>query len=389
MALLVISSWWDLGEKDGSSTYITNLISNLQSIFPERYFLFPLKKGFQWKNSKISFIHNFKFPGFVSNFSLGYFIDYNPFFHRTFSFIIKKYKISEVFIPFPWGIKYIKKNFPFLKIIYNAIGFEREFAKISWKNYPYFIKSLISHLIGLQEKFAINNSDITITVGDDLTKELILNFPKNADKIKTIKMGFNISQKYKNESKNESLYSKYSLTPEKKYLIFHGSRTHSPNNEAVLIIKKEIAPKLYKRNKNIEICIVGTGNSLYYKKNIHSFPFIVDLDQFISLMNGAIIPIISGSGIRIKAMDYLKHQLPLISTKKGVEGYSLSKKEVIITSNHIGNEFIDGIIKMIENEKETREMVKRCWDKISQELNNETLKILLKKYLIEKKIIPS
>jgi hypothetical protein len=384
---LVISSWWDLSEKDGSSTQITNLIILFQKIFKKTYFIFPNKKGLIKNNPKVHFKQIFNYPGYFFNYSLGYFLDYNIFFQKVVDYTISKYKIDIVFISFPWGIRYIRKKYPEMKIIYGANGYEREFAKISWGFLIYPARTLISHLIGLQESYAIKNCDLIISVGESLTKELELNFEGIQSKIATIKMGFTLNFANKRNFNKKLIFAKYGLDPKKKYFIFHGAKNHKPNFEAAELIVNKIAPYFTEKYPLIQFCIVGKGFKRISVRNIHFYPFIEDLDEFFQIMTGAVMPIISGSGIRIKAIDYIKNGIPIISTKKGIEGYGFKKSQILITPNLINNEFLDGILKIAFDSNYTKNLSENMIEFVKKELDNKILTKKLKNILIEKSIL--
>ena len=375
MALLVISTCWDLSERDGTSSYIVFNLTILQKVFPEIYLLAPSgNSNLVFSNPKNYFQKTFFYRGFFRKYSLGYFTDINPSFRKSLGSIIAKHKISTIFIPFEWGVSFIRKAYPKMQIIYQSIGYERYFVQIVDKTLTYPIRAIKSHLTGLVEQAAIEKSSMIISVGDLLKKELLANFNIPAEKIVTIKYGIdtsNLSQSVKKEKKK--LLEKYHLDPSKKYFVFHGGLNHQPNFEASQLIKTQIGPKIWELDKEIRFCIIGKGNRRNTRDNIESFPFIENLDEFIGGMTGAIMPILSGSGIRIKTLDYARNRIPIISTRKGIEGYGFTSREMIITPNKIDENFINAIIFIANSPAKADSLAEKCLEKIKSELNPEIM----------------
>ncbi len=387
MALLVISTCWDLSERDGSSSYVVFNLTILQRVFPEIYLLAPSgNSNLVFSNPKNHFQKTYFYRGFFRKYSLGYFTDINPSFRKSLGSIIAKHKISTIFIPFAWGVSFIRKAYPKMQIIYQSIGYERYFVQIADKT-PYPIRAIKSHLTGLFEQRAIEKSSIIISVGDLLKKELLANFNIPADKIVTVKYGIDSSkliQRVKSEKKE--ILEKYHLNPSNKYFVFHGSLVHPPNFEAAQLIKTQIAPKIWAIDKTIGLCIIGQGNSRRSRDNVETFPFIENLDEFMGGMTGAIMPILSGSGIRIKTLDYARNHLPIVSTHKGIEGYGFTSRELIITPNVIDDKFINAIVSLAKNSTKAADLADRCYEKIKSELNPDILLKKLRETLILNKI---
>ncbi len=387
MALLVISTCWDLSERDGTSSYVVFNLTILQKVFPEIYLLAPSgNSNLVFSNPKNYFQKTYFYRGFFRKYSLGYFTDINPSFRKILGFIIAKHKISTIFIPFEWGISFIRKAYPKMQIIYQSIGYERYFVQIADKT-PYPIRAIKSHLTGLFEQRAIEKSSIIISVGDLLKKELLANFNIPAEKIVSLKYGIdtsNLTQSVKSEKKE--ILEKYHLDPSNKYFVFHGSLVHPPNFEAAQLIKTQIAPKIWAVDKKISFCIIGKGNSRRSRDNIETFPFIENLDEFMGGMTGAIMPILSGSGIRIKTLDYARNHLPIISTRKGIEGYGFTSREMIITPNVIDQNFINAIVSLANNPSKANAIAENCFEKIKSELNPDVLLKSLRETLLKNKI---
>jgi glycosyltransferase involved in cell wall biosynthesis len=201
---------------------------------------------------------------------------------------------------------------------------------------------------------------------------------KFIDKVSVIPSGCNLMPLI---SKNESykFKMKYGLDPLSKIIIFHGSYSHPPNEEAIELIKDFIAPRFEELNKDIQFVVGGSDVPVLETKNFKSVGFIDNIWEFLSMADIAIVPILKGGGTKLKVLDYLSVGLPVVTTKKGIEGIDAEDNEDVIVVDSVDDGFVDKINYFIENEDEMRRIGKNArrlaedqydWNKIGYELNN-------------------
>lgn len=131
--------------------------------------------------------------------------------------------------------------------------------------------------------------------------------------------------------------------------IFHGSDNHHANFDALDWYKNAIAPIL-KKETNDKLYVTGNWsqeNQNYLNEN-NDFIFTGFIDdlKYFSKNSIMIVPIRIGSGIRTKIIQAMAEGLPVISTKKGIEGINVID-ESIVTDNPIF--FAENIIKLIHD----------------------------------------
>ena len=86
----------------------------------------------------------------------------------------------------------------------------------------------------------------------------------------------------------------------------------------------------------------------------------------------AIIPILSGEGMKIKCSDYISLAIPFISTKKGVQGIEFLKNgEDFLLFNTVDQDFINAI-KFLANNTKLRKKMHQNLLKKSKYLNQDT-----------------
>ncbi len=138
---------------------------------------------------------------------------------------------------------------------------------------------------------------------------------------------------------------------------FVGSMSWKPNADAVKWIINQIAPGLAKVMPDVKIHIAGSSMSkklLNQKiKNVIIHGKIANMQEFMSKHGTLIVPLKSGSGVRIKILEALSFGVPIISSEKGKEGIELIPKKHFLAANST-EEFLLKM-KFLHDRKETKE----------------------------------
>jgi glycosyltransferase involved in cell wall biosynthesis len=157
-------------------------------------------------------------------------------------------------------------------------------------------------------------------------------------------------------------------------LLFMGGVNYPPNEEALQYYFSEIYPLIKKKIPNIKIFVLCGKPSQRIKNIVKNdtsiiFPgFVVDVRECINKAKICIAPLKSGSGTRLKILEYMAMGKPVVSTSKGAEGLEVeSYKNILIADKPY--DFANKIIWLIENPKEAkilgegaRELVKEKYD---------------------------
>ena len=111
----------------------------------------------------------------------------------------------------------------------------------------------------------------------------------------------------------------YSVT--ERQLTFLGSYAHLPNREGMEWFLGEVAPLL--AEERLTLNLVGNAWPQNYARNEHMEVllkgFVPNLPDVV-LGNIMIVPILSGSGMRMKILEAAAMSLPIVTTTVGVEG---------------------------------------------------------------------
>lgn len=137
-------------------------------------------------------------------------------------------------------------------------------------------------------------------------------------------------------------------------LIFVGGSEHTPNLEGVTWFIQNAWNYIKERHPEISFNIIGKWSESAIKsaagnqKNINFKGFVADLQkEYLGAI--AVVPILRGSGMRMKIIDAVNYGSPFVSTTIGAEGLEYRDGvDCFITDNP--KDFSNKIIELIENE---------------------------------------
>ena len=111
-----------------------------------------------------------------------------------------------------------------------------------------------------------------------------------------------------------------------------------PNEEGIRWFIKNVWDKLTERNLKIELNLAGRHMPNWLKKlkkkNINIIGEVPDAKEFIKDNDIAIVPLLSGSGIRIKIIEAMAMGKTVITTMVGAEGIQYSEYVNIIIADN-------------------------------------------------------
>ncbi len=121
----------------------------------------------------------------------------------------------------------------------------------------------------------------------------------------------------------EYLLKKPARRPARKIstILFIGNARHEPNLQAMEIIEQRIAPRL----KNKRFIIVGSGMGAHIVGNVEYKGFVSEEEKFriIDEADLCIAPLMKGSGIKVKMLDYFMRCKPVLASSLAFEGYAV------------------------------------------------------------------
>lgn len=334
------------------------------------------------------------------------FRDFNFYFIWRVYQILKSEDIELIQTSHPSGVSVIKvltrlmhKEIP---LVYDAHNVESNFSRETFRNdsrYSLLERSIIPLYISFLESMTCKFFVDFITSVSDEESNTFLQKYKNLKphNVSVIPSGSEVSGKNHKPSKERAKLA-LGIDPNTIIIFFHGLYTHFPNKESFEIISNFIAPKFEKTNKNILFVLGGNKAPKFKKANVISVGFIEDLNLWLSAVDIAIVPLIHGAGTKLKIFDYMNAGLPIVSTKKGIEGIEVENFKDAIIVNDVNEEFISQIQYLITNKIE-RERIgsnaqilieeKYNWKNICAKLNSLLEKIKMEYSYENRKPLPN
>lgn len=118
----------------------------------------------------------------------------------------------------------------------------------------------------------------------------------------------------------------------KNKLIFLGSSDHRPNLEGIMWFLENVWNHILEKKSDTKLQIIGKWQHRFINqiknsyRNVELLGYVPSIEPY---LDGAImiVPILTGSGMRMKIVDAANHGIPFITTRVGVEGMDFRNDE--------------------------------------------------------------
>lgn len=253
------------------------------------------------------------------------------------------------------------------KIVYRAHNIEHEIwertAAMSSGLKRLYLK-ILSKRIKIFEKSFINSYDLLVPITE-------------RDGIMLDKLG-NKKPMHVSPTGIESTV----LIPHSKNLehpsLFHiGSLDWAPNQEGLIWFIERCWPKIHEQFPDLKFYIAGRNAPDWLVRRFHA-PNIVfegevaDAYQFMNSKSIMVVPLFSGSGMRIKIIEGMALGKPIVSTPIGTEGISTqSGKNILIADNE--KEFVADVERLITDNELFQNISRSAIEYIQEKFDNLAL----------------
>jgi hypothetical protein len=204
-------------------------------------------------------------------------------------------------------------------------------------------------MIKLAEEIAGRLARTIVTVS--LTDYSILKTRFN-NKVVYIPLAIDLEEREKYTNMNRGDIRKLLNLPTNKLIItFVGGMGYGANREAAKIITTQIAPKVHEiTNGQALFLLIGPDPPpeairLSYVKTTG---YVRSIAPYIAASDVCIAPIYKGGGVKMKVLDYMTLEKPVIATRKAVEGLPIEPWIHYIPAE-TPEEFVEKIIEATEN----------------------------------------
>ena len=222
------------------------------------------------------------------------------------------------------------------------------------------------------EKWAYSTATVPIAVSQDDAKLMQADF--GARRVDVVENGVDIGY-FKPQRDVERDLAK---------LLFLGSLDWRPNLDAISLLLEEIFPKVREANPAATLSLVGRRPPEWLKARVATVPGVrifadvPDVRPFLATATMLVVPLRIGGGSRLKILEALASETPVISTRVGAEGLQLTPgRDLIVTETPA--EMVAAIQDALRNPDEFQETAERgrqrilkqySWDPLADKLAN-------------------
>lgn len=168
-------------------------------------------------------------------------------------------------------------------------------------------------------------------------------------------------------------------------LIFVGDMSFFQNVDTVVFFAKNIFPLIKREVQNVKFYIVGRNPDkrvlkLTRDSSIIVTGFVENIKEYYEKADVFVAPIRTGSGIRNKIMEAMFHGVPVVATRRAVEGIKVSNYVNIVLADNKKN-FANEVIKLLKNPQLRQQIGTKARQLIISEYNcNKIVEEMIQSY---------
>ena len=196
------------------------------------------------------------------------------------------------------------------------------------------------------ELAAFKAVDAIVTITDEDKKGILLLAPKQ--NIFTCLTGVNLAS-----------YKQVAAVSKPNTVFHFASMDWLPNIEAVEWLMDTVWQQVLHKMPTAQLIIAGRGMPDKFKsdnfKNITVIENVENSETFYATYDVMLVPLWSGSGLRIKLVEGLAYGKPIITTSIGAEGIPYAKNKDVLVAN-TSTEFVNAIVSVLSNAQQKQEL---------------------------------
>ncbi|MBO7433589.1 MAG: glycosyltransferase [Salinivirgaceae bacterium] len=162
-----------------------------------------------------------------------------------------------------------------------------------------------------------------------------------------------------------------------KSLFYIGALDWEPNQEAVLWFVRNVWADVQCQHPDWEFHIAGRNAPSSFARELAKYPVVFDgqvasAQEFIELHNIMVVPLLSGSGMRIKIIEAMAHSRCVVTTPIGAEGIDAENgRQILIGSSP--DELKMLILKAIGDSEYTRSVADEAFAYTNANFSNRVI----------------
>jgi len=148
-------------------------------------------------------------------------------------------------------------------------------------------------------------------------------------------------------------------------MVFTGAMGYLPNQDGIMFFLDEIYPLIKNEIPEAKIYVVGSRPperlQKYATDDVIITGFVDDVRPYIDRSSVYVVPLNMGSGTRLKVLEAMSMEIPIVSTSIGCEGIEIKDGENILVRNE-PQEFANAVIELMRNKKLSNDLVKEGYE---------------------------
>jgi polysaccharide biosynthesis protein PslH len=155
-------------------------------------------------------------------------------------------------------------------------------------------------------------------------------------------------------------------------ILFCGSLDYFPNQEGLTWFCKEIFPLILQQAPDVRLLVVGKGApgdellTLLKHDSITYYGMVDNVSDYYRRASVAVVPLLSGSGTRLKLLEAMGNSVAVVSTAVGAEGIDYTNNLNILIADENAS-FADAVVKLVNDGKAAGEMANQAFLFVKQE----------------------
>lgn len=162
-------------------------------------------------------------------------------------------------------------------------------------------------------------------------------------------------------------FAKTLTAREENALVFTGMMGYVPNYDGVEYFLDEIFPHVVSQVPDAKIYIVGSKppkNLLQRRSdNVVVTGYVDDVRSFIDAAKVYVVPLRMGGGTRLKILEAMSMQIPIVTTTIGCEGIDVQDNETAFVRDE-PVDFANAVVDLLKDERTSARLVKNSFEKV-------------------------
>ncbi len=193
------------------------------------------------------------------------------------------------------------------------------------------------------EVAACRRADLVLTVSDEDRAGLLLLAPDLGGKTAAVPIGVDVD-----------FFRAVERKPDSKTLLSIGTMYWPPNVDSMLYFCADVLPKIKEKAPGVRLNIVGAKPTAAVRALAETDPAVTvtgsvpDVRPWAADCGAFVVPLRSGSGMRVKILNAMAMGLPVVSTTIGAEGIEVTDGENILLADG-AQDFAEATVRVLSD----------------------------------------